>query len=166
VRDLFAVSTPCPVPQISLPCGKRPRNATAKRFKGGLLGQKGQKDASNVAQKPHRHGNRPNGRFAALPHGQALRLLRPRRINGVQLKENLMRKCVLLLAVAIAAAPSLASARVRHHAPPPPPVDQNAAGAHFVSEGLRNFLIVPIQSVFAPAPAPEPIYRHRHHKHV
>jgi hypothetical protein len=78
-----------------------------------------------------------------------------------------MRKCVLLLAVAIiAVAPSLASARVRHHAPPPPPVDQNAAGAHFVSEGLRNFLIVPIQSVFAPAPTPEPVYRHRHHKHA
>ncbi|MBV8751502.1 MAG: hypothetical protein JO328_01425 [Hyphomicrobiales bacterium] len=79
-----------------------------------------------------------------------------------------MRKCVLLFAVAIiAAAPSLASAKARHHAPPPPPaVDQNEAGAHFVSEGLRNFLIVPIQAVFAPAPAQEPVYRHRHHKHV
>src|ERR1700719_4320724 len=78
-----------------------------------------------------------------------------------------MRKRVLLLAVAIAAtAPSLASARTRHHAPPPPPVDQNAAGAHFVSEGLRNFLIVPVQSVLAPAPAPEPVYPHRHRKHA
>jgi len=33
---------------------------------------------------------------------------------------------------------------------------------------LRNFLIVPIQSVLAPAPAPEPepIHHHRHRKHA
>jgi hypothetical protein len=124
--------------------------------------------AARVTENPHRADNRLQRSNGALSQSRSAHKPPAPDQSATNPGKLLMRRCVLLFAVAIvAAAPSFASAKARRHAPPPPPpVDQNAAGAHFVSEGLRNFLIVPIQSVFAPAPAPEPVYRHRHHKHA
>jgi hypothetical protein len=124
--------------------------------------------AARVTENPHRADNRRQRSNGALSWSRSAHTPPAPDQPAINPGKLLMRKCVLLLAVAIVAvAPSLASAKARRHAPPPPPpVDQNAAGAHFVSEGLRNFLIVPIQSVFAPAPEPAPVHRHSHHRHV
>ncbi len=86
----------------------------------------------------------------------------------VQLWGFFMRKSALLLAVVIAvSAPSLALAKAkkRYAPPPPPPISSNEAGPRLVGEGLRAFLITPLESTFGrPAPQPVVTHKYRHKK--